>query len=154
MRPPKKRITTVGWPLLGAPGRAQRTPKGPPRHPWGPEGAAKTAPNKNSEPLDKKRRGHEKDNKNTPQVRSPFTRVLCSCPSGGLCWRRRGAKKNKNQHVTKVLDPTGCQNARKHCILRRFVNTHLSRRRHPAQIYVVICGMAPLGARPHPQNTS
>jgi hypothetical protein len=53
----------VRWPLLGAPGRAQRTPKGPPGHPWGTEGAAKTAPNENSEPLNKKRRGQEKDNK-------------------------------------------------------------------------------------------
>ena len=44
-RPQKQRITTVRWPLLGTPGR------GPPRHPWGTEGAAKTAPNENSEPL-------------------------------------------------------------------------------------------------------
>ena len=48
---------------MGAPGRAQRTPKGPPGHPWGTEGAAKTAPNENSEPLNKKRKGQEKDNK-------------------------------------------------------------------------------------------
>ena len=90
MRPQKQRITTVRWPLLGAPGRAQRTPKGPPRHPWGTEGAAKTAPNKNSEPLYKKRKKTQKgQQKHTPNpiaiyegfVRLPFGGPLL--PFGG-----------------------------------------------------------------------
>ena len=126
---------------MGAPGRAQRTPKGPPKTPLGHRGAAKTAPHKNSEPLNKKRRGQEKDNKNTPQIRSPFTRVWCSCPSGGLFWRRRGAKKTQKPSFYCSFGPKGCQNVRKPCILRGFVNTRLSQRRHSAQIYVVICGL-------------
>ncbi len=40
-----------------------------------------------------------------------------------------------------VLDPTGCQHIRNVLILRGFVNTRLSRRRHSAQISVVICGL-------------
>ena len=35
---------------------------------YGIEGAAKTAPKKNPETLNKKRRGQEKDNKQTPQI--------------------------------------------------------------------------------------
>ena len=141
MRPQKQRIVTIRWPLLGAPVRAQRIPKGPPRHPWGTEGAAKTAPNKNSEPLDKTRRGQEKDNKNTPQIRSPFTRVLCSCPSGGLFWRRRGTKKTQKPAFYCSFGPTGSQNARKPSILRGFVNTRLSRRRLSAQWSVMLCAL-------------
>ena len=45
------------------------TPREARRHPWGSEGTAKTAPNKNPEPLNKKRRGQEKDNKQgTPNL--------------------------------------------------------------------------------------
>ena len=50
-------------------------------------------------------------------------------------------RKHKNMRFTSVLDPKGCQNARKPYILRGFVNTRLSRRRHSAQISVVICGL-------------
>ena len=93
------------WAPLAA---RKRTPKGPPRHPWGTEGAAKTAPSRNPEPLNKKRRGQEKDNKNTPQIRSPLTRVLCSCPSGSLLWRRRGTKKtHTHMHFTAASDSKG-----------------------------------------------
>ena len=149
MRPQKQRITTVRWPLLGAPVRAQRTPKGPPRHPWGTEGAAKTAPNKNSEPLYKKRK---KNKKTTTKTHPKSDRHLRGFGAHAL----RGAapplqraffgdaaarRKHKNHHFTAVLDPKGCQNARKPCILRGFVNTRLSRRRHSAQIPVVICGL-------------
>ena len=126
---------------LAAPVRAQRTPKGPPRHPWGTEGAAKTAPNKNSEPLDRKRRGQENYNKNTPQIRSPF----CAPPLRGAASPFRGAlfgdaaarRKHKNHNFTPVLDPKGCQNVRKPYILPGFVNTRLSRQGLSAQRSVV-----------------
>ena len=138
---PKQRITTVRWPLLGAPGRAQRTPKGPPGHPWGTEGAAKTAPHKKPEPLDKKRRGQEKNTKNSPQIRSPFTKVLCSCPSGGPFWRRRGTKKTHKHAFSSCLGPRGCQHGSKPLYVTRVLNTHLSRLKFSAHLYVVIRGL-------------
>ncbi len=114
---------------------------GPPRHPWGTEGAAKTAPHKNPEPLDKKRRGQEKNNKNTPQIRSLFTRVLCSCPSRGLFWRRRGAKKTQKHAFHCSFGPRGCQHGSKPSYFTRVLNTRLSRRRLSAHRYVVIRGL-------------
>ena len=51
---------------ISAPDRAREDPKGHPRHPCGTQGTAKTTPNTNPEPLNKKRRGQEKYNKNTP----------------------------------------------------------------------------------------
>ena len=121
---PKQRITTVRWPLLGAPVRAQRTPKRPLRHPWGTEGAAKTVPHKKPEPLDKKRRGQEKDNKNTPQIRSLFTKVLRSSPSGGRFGRRRGANKTQKHSCSSCFGPRDCHNGPKPSYFTRVLNTH------------------------------
>ena len=119
----------------------KRTPTGPPRHPWGTEGAAKTAPHKKPEPLDKKRRGQEKNTKNSPQIRSPFTKVLCSCPSGGPFWRRRGTKKTHKHAFSSCFGPRGCQNGSKPSCFTRVLNTRLSRRRLSAHLYVVIRGL-------------
>ena len=51
----------------GRPWPRTKDPKGAPKTPLGHRGAAKTAPKKNPEPLNKKRRGQEKDNTTTPQ---------------------------------------------------------------------------------------
>ena len=89
-RPEKQRITTVRWPPLGAPGRAQRTPKGPPRHPWNTEGAAKTEPNKNPEPLNKKRRKTRKgQQKHTPNPTAIYEGLVLM-PFGGPLLPFRG----------------------------------------------------------------
>ena len=90
------------WPCAGG-------PQGRPEDTLGArtEGTAKTAPNKNPEPLNKKRRGQEKDNKNTPQIRSPFTRVSCSSPSGELFGRRRGTKKTQTPSFYCSFGPQG-----------------------------------------------
>ena len=61
-------ITAVRWPCLAPLTARKRTPTGPPRHPWGTEGTAKTAPKKNPETLNTKCRGQKKDNKHTPQI--------------------------------------------------------------------------------------
>ncbi len=155
VRPQKQRITMVRWPILGAPVRTQRTPKGPPRHPWGTEGAAKTAPNKNSEPLDKKRRGQEKDNKNTPQIRSPFTRVLCSSPSGGLFGRRRGAKKTQKPSFYHSFGPQGVPKRWKTLYFTKFrEHTPVTTKAFGTDLRRDLRPGAPLGARPQPQNTT
>jgi hypothetical protein len=79
-----------GGPLLGAPGRAQRTPKGPPGHPWGTEGAAKTAPNKNSEPPYKKHRKTRKgQQKHTPNPTAIYEGLVLM-PFGGPLLPFRG----------------------------------------------------------------
>ena len=80
----------------------------------GHRGAAKTAPNENSEPLNKKRRGQEKDNKKgTPNLiviykgfaLMPFGCVLLETPrheeNSKICvllqfWIPVGAKTNEN----------------------------------------------------------
>ena len=62
---------------MGAPGRAQRTPKGPPRHPWGTEGAAKTAPNKNAEPLNKNAENKKRTTKTHPKS-DRYLRRFCA----------------------------------------------------------------------------
>jgi hypothetical protein len=56
---------------------------------------------------------------------------------GGPFW----APKHKNMHFTSVLDPRGCQHARKPCILQGFLNTRLSRRRLSARLSVVFRGL-------------
>ena len=90
------------------------TPREARRHPWGTEGTAKTAPNKNPEPLNKKRRGQEKDNKkHTPNpidiyegfVLMPFGGAFLEMPrheeNTQTCislqfWTPRGAKTLEN----------------------------------------------------------
>ena len=134
---------------LWAPLAAHKGPQRGPQDTLGaPRGPPKQRQTKTQSPFTKNAKKHEKDNKNTPQIRPPFTRVWCSCPSGGRSSPSEGLfgdaaarRKHKNHHFTAVLDPKGCQNARKPCILRGFVNTRLSRRRHSAQIPVVICGL-------------
>ena len=71
------------WAPLAA---CKRTPKGPPRHPWGTEGAAKTAPNENSEPLNKKHRGQEKDNKKHTPNPIAIYEGFALLPFGGAFW--------------------------------------------------------------------
>ena len=88
-----------GGPLLGAPGRAQRTPKGPPGHPWGTEGAAKTAPNENSEPLNKKRRGQEKDNKQGTPNLIVIYKGFALMPFGGVFWETPRHEQNSQMYV-------------------------------------------------------
>ena len=108
-RPQKQRITTVRWPPLGAPGRAQRTPKGPPGHPWGTEGAAKTAPNKNPETLSKKHKGQELDTKKNPKA-DRYLRGFCAhALREALFGDAAARRKHKNMYVTAVLDPRGAK---------------------------------------------
>ena len=61
-------ITAVRWPCLAPLTARKRTPTGPPRHPWGTEGTAKTAPKKNPETLNTKCREQKKDNKQAPHI--------------------------------------------------------------------------------------
>ncbi len=136
--PQKQRITTVGWPLLGAPGRAQGTPREARRHPWGTEGTAKTAPNKNPKPLNKKGRGQEKDNKKDTTNLIVIYKGFALMPIGVVFAGDAAARRKlKNMRCTAVLDPRGCQNTRKPYILQSILNTHLSRRRHSARLSVV-----------------
>ena len=94
------------WAPLAA---CKRTPKGPPRHPWGTEGAAKTAPHKKPEPLDK----NAEDKKRTTNKRFKSDRYLRGCCAHAL----RGAffgdaaarRKHSNHHVAAVLDPKGAK---------------------------------------------
>ena len=125
------------WAPLAA---RKRTQKGSPRHPWGTEGAAKTPPHKKPEPLDKKRRGQEKNTKNTPHLRSLFTRVFCSCPSGGPFWRRRGTKKTHKHAFSSCVGPRGCQHGSKPSYFTRVLNTHLWRLKLSAHLYVMFYG--------------
>ena len=69
------------------------TPREARRHPWGTEGTAKTAPNKNPEPLDKKRRGQEKDNKQDTPNLIVIYKGFALMPFGGVFGRRRGTNK-------------------------------------------------------------
>ena len=123
------------WPCAGGPqGRPEDTlgaPRGPPK-----QRQRKTQRHLTQNAEDKKRT----TNKHPKSDR--YLRGFCAHALRGAFFGDAAARrKHKNMHVTAVLDPKGCQNARKPCILRGFVNTHLSRRRHSAQISVVICGL-------------
>ena len=126
--------------------------KGPQRGPQdtlgAPRGPPKQRQTKTQSPLTK----NAEDKKRTTKTHHKSDRHLrgfCAFALRGAAPPLRGAffgdaaarRKHKNHHFTAVLDPKGCQNARKPCVLRGFVNTRLSRRRHSAQIPVVICGL-------------
>jgi hypothetical protein len=97
----------VRWPLLGAPGRVQKDPKEAPKTPLGHRGGRQNSAKQKPEPFDNKHREQEKDNTNTPQIRSLFTKVSRSSPSGGLFWRRRGANKTQTHAFSWCVGPPG-----------------------------------------------
>ena len=130
-------VATSGrpWPRARGPQRGSQDTLGAPR------GPPKQRQTKTQSPLTK----NAKDNKRTTQTHPKSDRYL-----RGFCVHAlreaflgdaAARRKHKNHHFTAVVDPNGCQNARKPCILRGFVNTRLSRRRHSAQIYVVFCAL-------------
>ena len=98
----------------GRPWPRTKDPKGAPKTPLGNRGGRQnSAKQKLRAPLQKTQK-QKKDNKNTPQIRSPFTRVLCVCPSGGrsspsagLFWRRRGTKKTQKPSFHCSFGPQG-----------------------------------------------
>ena len=66
---------------------------------------------------------------------------MCSCPSGGLFGRRRGAKKTHKHAFSMCFGPRGCHNGSKPSCFTRVLNTRLSRRRLSAHLYVVFRGL-------------
>ena len=75
------------------------TPKEHPRHAWGTEGAAKTAPNKNPEPLNKKRRGQEKDNKKDTPNLIVIYKGFALMPFGSVFWETPRHEQNSQMYV-------------------------------------------------------
>ena len=119
--------------------------KGPQRGPQdtlgAPRGPPKQRQTKTQSPLTKNAED-KKRTTNTHPNSERYLRGFCAHALRGAFFGDAAARrKHKNIRVTAVLDPKGCQNARKPCILRGFVNTRLSQRRHSAQIPVVICGL-------------
>ena len=149
----------------GRPWPRTKDPKGAPKTPLGHRGGRQnSAKQKLRAPLQKTQKNKKKTTKTHPKS-DRHLRGFCAFALLGAAPPLRGAffgdaaarRKHKNHHFTAVLDPKGCQNARKPCILRGFVNTRLSRRRHSAQISVVICGLvlhwAPARTRKTPPKT-
>ena len=88
--PKKNESRRYGGPFWTPLAARKRTPKGPPGHPWGTEGAAKTAPNKNSEPLYKKRKENKKgQQKHTPNPTAIYEGLVLM-PFGGPLLPFRG----------------------------------------------------------------
>ena len=75
------------------------TPREARRHPWGNEGTAKTAPNKNPEPLNKKRRGQEKDNKKGTPNLIVIYKGFALMPFGGVFWETPRHEQNSQMYV-------------------------------------------------------
>ena len=130
------------WPRARGPQRGPQDTLGAPR------GPPKQCQTKTQSPLTKNAEDKKRTTKTHPKS-DRYLRRFCAPPLRGAAPPLRGAFfgdaaariKQKNNHFTAVLDPKGCQNARKPCILRGFVNTRLSQRRHSAQIYVVFCAL-------------
>ena len=133
--------------------------KGPQRGPQdtlgAPRGPPKQRQTKTQSPLTKNAEDKKRTTKNTPQIRSTFTRVLCSCPSEGLFWRRRGSKKTQKPSFYCSFGPQG--------VPKRFKTLYFTRVREHTPVATKAFGTdlcrdlrpgAPLGARPHPQNTT
>ena len=134
---------------LWAPLAAHKGPQRGPQDTLGElRGRQNSAKHKLRAPLQKTQNKHKRTTKTHPKS-DRHLRGFCAFALRGAAPPLRGAffgdaaarRKHKNHHFTAVLDPKGCQNARKPCVLRGFVNTRLSRRRHSAQIPVVICGL-------------
>ena len=133
----------------GRPWPRTKDPKGAPKTPLGHRGGRQnSAKQKLRAPLQKTQKNTKRTTKTHPKS-DRHLRGFGAFALRGAAPPLRGAffgdaaarRKHKNHHFTAVLDPKGCQNARKPCILRGFVNTRLSQRRHSAQITVVICGL-------------
>jgi len=75
------------------------TPREARRHPWGTEGTAKTAPNKNTEPLNKKRRGQEKDNKKDTPNLIVIYKGFALMPFGGVFGETPRHEENSKMYV-------------------------------------------------------
>ena len=134
---------------LWAPLAAHKGPQRGPQDTLGElRGRQNSAKHKLRAPLQKTQKKNKRTTKTHPKS-DRHLRGFCAFALRGAAPPLRGAffgdaaarRKHKNHHFTAVLDPKGCQNARKPCVLRGFVNTRLSRRRHSAQIPVVICGL-------------
>ena len=75
------------------------TPREARRHPWGTEGTAKTAPNKKPEPLNKKRRGQEKDNKQGTPNLIVIYKGFALMPFGGVFGETPRHEENSKMYV-------------------------------------------------------
>ena len=126
------------WPRARGPQRGPQDTLGAPR------GPPKQRQTKTQSPLNKNAENKKRTTKRHPKS-DRYLQGFCAPPLGFCAPPLRGTlfgdaaarRKHKNHHFTAVLDPKGCQNARKPCILRGFVNTRLSRRRLSARLYVV-----------------
>ena len=133
----------------GRPWPRTKDPKGAPKTPLGHRGGRQnSAKQKLRAPLQKTQKNKKRTTKTHPKSDRHLRGFGAHALRGAAPPLQRAffgdaaaRRKHKNHHFTAVLDPKGCQNARKPCILRGFVNTRLSRRRHSAQISVVICGL-------------
>ena len=137
------------WPCAGGPqGRPEdtlRAPRGPP----------KQRQTKTQSPLTKNAEDKKRTTKNTPQIRSTFTRVLCSGPSEGLFWRRRGSKKTQKPSFYISLGSQGVQQRQKTLYLTTLgEHTPVATKAFGTDLRRDLRPGAPLGARPHPQNTT
>ena len=135
--------------LSGRPWPRTKDPKGAPKTPLGHRGGRQnSAKQKLRAPLQKTQKKQKRATQTYPKSDRHLRGFGAHALRGAAPPLQRAffadaaaRRKHKNHHFTAVLDPKGCQNARKPCILRGFVNTRLSRRRHSAQISVVICGL-------------
>ena len=133
----------------GRPWPRTKDPKGAPKTPLGHRGGRQnSAKQKLRAPLQKTQKNTKMTTKTHPKSDrhlrgfGAFALRGAAPPLRGTFFGDAAARrKHTNMHFTTVLDPRGCHNARKPYILRGFVNTRLSRRRHSAQISVVICGL-------------
>ncbi len=119
--------------------------KGPQRGPQdtlgAPRGPAKQRHTKTQSPLTKNAEDKKRTSKTHPKSDRHLRGFCAHALRGAFFGDAAARRKHTNINFTAALDPKGFQNARKSYILRGFVNTRLSRRRHSAQISVVICGL-------------
>ena len=114
----------------------------------------RTTQRSNREPLDKKRREQDKDNKQTPQIRSLFTTVLRSSPSGGLFWRRRGAKKTHTYICLQFWTPGGAKMGPNLMFYHDFEHTPVATKAFRTYFHRVLRSGVPSAARRQQQTRS
>ncbi len=101
---------------IGSPAR-KRTPTGPPRHPLGTEGTAKTAPTQKSKRHLTQNAEDKKRTTNKHPKSNRYLRGLCAHALRGGFWGDTAARtKHTNLQIAAVLDPRGA-NTQEHLVL-------------------------------------
>ena len=107
------------WPCARGPQRSIQDTLGAPRGPPKQRHTKTQSPlTKNAEDKKRKTKTHPKSDRHLRGFRAPPLR-------GSFLGDAAARRKLKNHQFTAVLDPNGCQNARKPYMLRGFVNTCL-----------------------------